>query len=81
MPGSGLLIGTIAGLRISETMLSFLNVTDSGDRIVPPFDLITRWDTVGIAFIAVGVSFVAGVIGLAGYFLRLPVSRVLRLTR
>jgi len=79
--GLGLLIGTVAGLRISETMLSFLNVTDSGDRIVPPFDLITRWDTVGIAFAAVGVSFVAGVVGLAGYFLHLPVSRVLRLTR
>jgi hypothetical protein len=77
----GLLIGTVAGLRISETMLSFLNVTDSGDRIVPSYALVTRWDTVAIAFAAVGVSFVAGVIGLAGYFLRLPVSRVLRLTR
>jgi ABC-type antimicrobial peptide transport system permease subunit len=77
----GLIIGTIAGLRISETMLSFLNVTDTGARIVPPFSLITRWDTVGIAFAAVGVSFAVGVIGLAGYFLHLPVSRVLRLTR
>jgi hypothetical protein len=77
----GLIVGTVAGLRISETMLSFLNVTDSGDRIVPPFALITRWDTVGIAFAAVGVSFLAGVVALAGYFFRLPVSRVLRLTR
>jgi len=77
----GLLIGTLAGLQISETMLSFLNVTESGGRVVPGFDLITRWDTVGIAFAAVGVAFVGGVVALAIYFLRLPVSRVIRMTR
>jgi ABC-type antimicrobial peptide transport system permease subunit len=79
--GLGLAIGTIAGLRISETMLSFLNVTESGGRVVPDFDLITRWDTVGIAFAAVGVAFLVGVLALAVYFLRLPVSRVIRITR
>jgi ABC-type antimicrobial peptide transport system permease subunit len=79
--GVGLAIGTLAGLRISRTMLSFLNVTDSGSRVVPSFDLITRWDTVGIAFAAVGVAFLVGVTALASYFLRLPVSRILRLTR
>jgi ABC-type antimicrobial peptide transport system permease subunit len=79
--GIGLAIGTLAGLRISKTMLSFLNVTDTGARVVPSFDLITQWDTVGIAFAAVGIAFLVGVIALAGYFLRLPVSRILRLTR
>ena len=77
----GLIIGTIAGLRISSTMLGFLNVTSGGYRIVPPFALVTQWDTVAIAFAAVGVSFLIGVIALAGYFLRLQVSRVIRLTR
>jgi putative ABC transport system permease protein len=79
--GVGLVIGTIAGLRISDTMLSFLNVTENGSRVVPPFSLQTRWDTVGVAFAAVGIAFVVGVLALAGYFLRLPVSRVIRLTR
>jgi ABC-type antimicrobial peptide transport system permease subunit len=77
----GLAVGTIAGLRISDTMLSFLNVTESGDPVVPPFSLATRWDTVAIAFIATAMAFVAGVVALALYFLRLPVSRILRLTR
>ena len=77
----GLVIGTIAGLRISDTMLSFLNVTEDGGRVVPPFSLATRWDTVGIAFGATGIAFVTGVMALAAYFLRLPVSRILRLTR
>jgi predicted lysophospholipase L1 biosynthesis ABC-type transport system permease subunit len=77
----GLAIGTVAGLRISDTMLSFLNVTESGDPVVPPFSLATRWDTVAIAFVATGIAFVAGIGALAAYFLRLPVSRILRLTR
>ncbi len=77
----GLIIGTIAGLRISDIMLSFLNVTENGDHVVPPFSLATRWDTVGIAFAATGVAFVAGVAALALYFLRQPVSRILRMTR
>jgi hypothetical protein len=77
----GLVIGTIAGLRISDTMLSFLNVTESGGRVVPPFDLRTQWDTVGIAFLATGLAFIGGVVALAVYFLRMPVSRVIRLTR
>jgi hypothetical protein len=77
----GLVIGTIAGLRISDLMLSFLNVTEQGARVVPPFALSTRWDTVGVAFAAVAIAFLVGVMALAGYFLRVPVSRVLRLTR
>jgi hypothetical protein len=48
---------------------------------VPPFKLVTQWDTVGIAFAAVGIAFVGGVVALAGYFLRLQVSRVVRMTR
>jgi ABC-type lipoprotein release transport system permease subunit len=77
----GLVVGTLAGLRISETMLSFLNVTEEGNRVVPPFELVTRWDTVAVAFGATAVAFMAGVLALATYFLRLPVSRILRLTR
>jgi putative ABC transport system permease protein len=79
--GIGLVVGTIAGLRISDTMLSFLEVTSSGARIVPPYRLITDWETVTVAFAAVGVAFAAGIAALAGYFLHLPVSRVLRITR
>lgn len=77
----GLAVGTFAGLRISHTMLSFLNVTEQGGPLIPPFALETRWDTLGIAFSFVAVAFVAGIVILAVYFLRVPVSRILRLTR
>jgi len=77
----GLIIGTIAGLQISSTMLSFLNVTESGSKVVPPFSLATQWGTVAVAFFAAGAAFVVGVAVLVLYLLRMPVSRVLRLTR
>jgi ABC-type lipoprotein release transport system permease subunit len=77
----GLIVGTIAGLRISDTMLGFLDVTQEGTKVLPPFALRTDWSTVVIAIAATGVAFLAGITALAGYFLRLPVSRMLRLTR
>jgi putative ABC transport system permease protein len=77
----GLAIGTLAGLRISMTMLDFLNVTADGHRLLPPFALTTRWDTVAVAFAATALAFVVGIAALAVYFLRLPLSRMLRITR
>ncbi len=77
----GLVIGTLAGLRISRTMLDFLNVTADGHRLLPPFALTTQWDTVAIAFAATGLAFLVGIVALAVYFLRLPLGRMLRITR
>lgn len=77
----GLVVGTVAGLRISATMLSFLNVTEDGGRVVPPFALSTQWDTVGISFAVIAVAFAAGILALVYYFLRVPMTRFLRLTR
>jgi ABC-type lipoprotein release transport system permease subunit len=77
----GLVVGTFAGLRISAAMLSFLNVTESGAKVVPPFDLATQWDTVGISFAVIALAFAAGILALVAYFVRVPMTRFLRLTR
>ena len=77
----GLVVGTLAGLQISETMLSFLDVTEDGTRVLPPFARATRWGTVAVAYAATAAAFLTGVSALALYFLRLPVSRILRLSR
>ena len=52
--------------HLARRCSSFLNVTDDGQQVVPDFALVTRWDTVGIAFCAVGVAFLVGVLALAG---------------
>jgi len=79
--GLGLGVGALAGLRISQIMLAFLDVTQEGVKLVPPFVLNTGWGKVGIAFGLIAVAFVAGIVAAAFYFLRLQVSRILRLTR
>jgi ABC-type antimicrobial peptide transport system permease subunit len=79
--GIGLVVGTIAGLRISATMLSFLNVTAEGRQVVPPFSLATQWDTVGLSFAVIAFAFSAGILALVYYFLKVPMTRFLRLTR
>ena len=78
---AGLVIGVIAGLRISGTMLGFLDVTETGATLVPPVILTTQWGALIVAFGLLAIAFAAGVVALGGYYLRLPVSRIIRRTR
>jgi ABC-type antimicrobial peptide transport system permease subunit len=39
----GVAIGLLLGRQIARTMLSFLEVTDQGARVLPPFELATDW--------------------------------------
>lgn len=77
----GLGVGVVAGLRISQTMLSFLNVTEDGQKVVPPFILATDWANLMVAFLALSVAFAGGILALALYFLRQSAGRVLRVTQ
>ena len=76
----GMVVGTIAGLRISRPCFRFLNVTERRS-LVPPFALITQLGHGGDSVCGGRRGVPGRGIALAGYFLRLPVSRVLRLTR
>lgn len=42
----GLVVGVLLGRRIAGVMLSFLDVTESGTRTVPPFVVETDWTVV-----------------------------------
>ena len=55
----GLVAGTYVGLLVGERMLSFLNVTDEGRRVEPPFILQTDWTAVFIGGGAVLIAFAA----------------------
>jgi putative ABC transport system permease protein len=54
----GLVAGAYLGLVVGRQMLSFLNVTQDGGRVVPPFVIETDWGVV-----AVGVAVVLLVFG------------------
>jgi putative ABC transport system permease protein len=67
--GTVTLIGAVAGvwlgIGISRIMLSFLNVTATGDKVVPPFVLQTNWGIIAGALAALAAVVAVG-IALAG---------------
>jgi hypothetical protein len=57
----GSAIGVLLGQRVATVMLSFLDVTEEGRKVVPPFTLETDWRTLGLG---VGVLAAVAAIGL-----------------
>ena len=56
----GIGAGALMGMFVSDQMLSFLDVTETGERIEPAFILRTKWLIVGL-----GVGLVAAVFSVA----------------
>ena len=50
----GAAIGVLLGRRVAAVMLSFLDVTEGGERVVPPFILQTDWLTLALGVAALG---------------------------
>lgn len=55
----GLGLGTVAGFQMSRTMVSVVSVTETGDRVVPPFLLMTDWGVMLPTYAALIATFVA----------------------
>ncbi|GAH67103.1 unnamed protein product [marine sediment metagenome] len=55
--GTGMGIGTFIGLRLSSSMILFLELAERGGRVLPPIILTTDWFTIGIAYIALTVAY------------------------
>lgn len=53
----GAVVGVLLGRQVARIMLSFLEVTDQGARVLPPFVLLTDWLTLGI-----GIGVLAGLV-------------------
>jgi hypothetical protein len=76
----GTVLGIALGLRVSALMLRFLDVTEDGEKVLPPFALRTDWSALGVAA-GVMVLVAAVSVSLAGYYLRrVAVARALRLS-
>ena len=78
----GSTIGVLLGQRVATVMLSFLDVTEEGKKVVPPFTLETDWRTLGLG---VGVLVAVAAVGLlfswAAAVRREATATELRLTR
>ena len=77
----GAVVGTLLGHRVARVMLSFLDVTEEGTPVLPPFSLETDWATLGVG---IGALVVVVAVGLAlswASTLRRATASELRLTR
>ena len=77
----GTAIGVLLGRRVATVMLSFLDVTEAGERVVPPFIVETDWLTLALGVAALGaVAALALVLSWASA-VRHETAVALRLTR
>jgi len=56
----GAVVGILLGRQVARIMLSFLEVTDQGVQVLPPFILQTNWMTVGV-----GIGVLSGLVAIA----------------
>jgi FtsX-like permease family len=72
--------GLWLGLGISRLMLSFLDVTPSGDKVVPPYVLVTNWTMIGAALGCLALIVLGSIAVAARSYTSASESAVLRNT-
>jgi ABC-type lipoprotein release transport system permease subunit len=75
----GMGIGTLVGMRLSTLMMPFLQLTERGELVLPPFVLTTDWLTIGIAYIILTIAFAITIFLVVLFFSRVALHRTLRL--
>ena len=74
----GIIVGAGSGLILGNQMLSFLEFTETGLRVEPPFILQTDWAIVGIGVAIIIFVFVASILLMRGYLARNSDANALR---
>ena len=75
----GMGIGTLVGMRLSAMMMPFLQLTERGEMVLPPFILTTDWLTIGIAYIILAIAFAITIFLVVLFFSRVALHRTLRM--
>ena len=76
---TGMGIGTWVGMRLSAVMMPFLQLTERGERVLPPFVFVTDWKTVLTTYGILGVVFVVTISLVVLFFTRVSLNRTLRM--
>ena len=77
--GAGMGIGTLLGNRLSRIMMPFLQLTEKGEAVVPPFVLVTDWGTISVAYVILSVAFIVTMSLVVLFFSRVALHRALRM--
>lgn len=76
---AGLAAGTVLGLQIGAQMLPFLELTERGKRVLPPFIITTQWQAVLPAYALLALVFAGAILATGLVISRLPLGRSLRI--
>ena len=76
---AGMGIGTLLGERLSYIMIPFLQLTETGERVLPPFILTINWQTIGIAYAIIAAAFFVTISLVILFFSRVAIYRALRM--
>ncbi len=74
----GAAIGVVLGLGVSRLMLSFLSVTETGEKVQPPFVLVTNWAVLAVSLGALALIVAVSVALAARLFTAASPGAVLR---
>ncbi len=77
--GLGLGIGTILGNRLGVLVLRFLEVTEAGEPLAPPFAIATNWTALSVIYGALALVFGATFLMVAWLLGRMALHRLLRI--
>ena len=77
--GLGMVAGTLLGLRLGGLMIRYMDVTETGDEVLPPMLLEVSWLTVGSAWLALSLVFLVTIGVVVLMYSRLQLHRVLRI--
>jgi ABC-type lipoprotein release transport system permease subunit len=75
----GMGLGTIIGERLSYIMMPFLQLTEQGVRVLPPFILTVNWGTIGMAYALLAVAFIITISLVILFFSRVAIHKTLRM--
>jgi ABC-type antimicrobial peptide transport system permease subunit len=75
----GIGLGTYVGMLLSGVMLPFLQLTERGQQVVPPFKMVNDWATISLAYGILTLAFIITISLVVLFFNRLTISRTLRM--
>jgi putative ABC transport system permease protein len=75
---AGISLGTITGERLNYIMMPFLQLTEEGARVLPPFILTVNWGTIGIAYGILFTAFIITISLVILFFSRVAIHDILR---
>jgi hypothetical protein len=76
----GAVAGILLGIQVSRTMIGFVDVTDRGREVIPPFVLVVEWNALGLSVLGLAVVVTIAVSAAAAYLVRASIARAIRLS-